>query len=91
MTKKKLLEKYLSLGTDKTIGDRRISLQAALTAVPSFCPTDTGILWKLYDVCLCVCVCVCMKENGLYMTIITTISCCKCICKMMCHYKYCIE
>ena len=102
LTTKKLLEKSLSSGAGKLIADRRIPLQAALSAaVPSFCPTDTGILWKLYiyiyicarararaRVCVCVCVCVyvCMKEYGLYTNTITTTSCCKCIYRMMSHY-----
>ena len=64
LTSKKLLEKSLSFGTDKTIGDRRISLQAALTAVPPFCPTGTGISWKLYIyIYISVCVCVCVYEG----------------------------
>ena len=61
LTTRKLLEKSLKSGTVKPITDRRISLQAALIAVPSSCPTDTGILWKRYIymlVCGCVCLCV---------------------------------
>lgn len=72
-TTNKLLEKSLSSGTGKPIGDRKISLQAALIAVPPFCPTETGILWKLnmhararMCVYVCVCLCVCMKQMDLY-------------------------
>jgi hypothetical protein len=68
LTTNNLSEKSLSFVIGKSIGDRRKSLQAALIAIRYFCPTDIGILWKLYiharaRACLCACACVCICEG----------------------------